>query len=143
MVVHGGELVEHTATGAPEGTTVIVEGLFYNTPARRKFQKTVATELAHIYDMGERMALAHRAISFVLSYQGKERFRTFGNGSFEDVIAAVFGQSFAKELVPVKGTYGIVTVSGFVTRPGSEMKSTPSRFYLSINRRQISSRPLQ
>lgn len=143
VVVHGGELVEHTATGAPEGTTVIVEGLFYNTPARRKFQKTVATELAHIYDMVERMALAHRDISFVLSYQGKERFRTFDNGSFEDVIAAVFGQSFAKELVPVKGTYGIVTVSGFVTRPGSEMKSTPSRFYLSINRRQISSRPLQ
>lgn len=143
VVIHGGELVEHAAAGAPEGTSVVVEGLFYNTPARRKFQKTVATELAHIYDMVERLALAHREISFVLSYQGKERFRTYGNGSFEEVIAAVFGQSFAKELVPVAGTYGIVKVAGFVTRPGGEMKSTPSRFYLSINRRQISSRSLQ
>ncbi|MDE2518896.1 MAG: DNA mismatch repair endonuclease MutL [Methanocorpusculum sp.] len=143
VVIHGGELVEHSATGAPEGTSVVVEGLFYNTPARRKFQKTVATELAHIYDMVERLALAHRDISFVLSYQGKERLRTYGNGSFLDVIVAVFRQSFAKELVPVAGTYGIVKVEGFVTRPGCEMKSTPSRFYLSINRRQISSRPLQ
>jgi len=143
VVIHGGELVEHAATGAPEGTSVVVAGLFYNTPARRKFQKTVATELAHIYDMVERLALAHREISFVLSYQGKERFRTYGNGSFEDVIAAVFGQTFARELVPVAGTYGIVKVTGFVSRPGCEMKSTPSRFYLSINRRQVTSRSLQ
>ncbi|MDR0980344.1 MAG: DNA mismatch repair endonuclease MutL [Methanocalculaceae archaeon] len=143
VVIHSGELVEHAATGAPEGTSVVIEGLFYNTPARRKFQKTVATELAHIYDMVERLALAHREISFVLSYQGKERFRTYGNGSFEDVIAAVFGQTFARELVPVAGTYGIVKVAGFVSRPGCEMKSTPSRFYLSINRRQVTSRPLQ
>ncbi|MCZ0862202.1 DNA mismatch repair endonuclease MutL [Methanocorpusculum vombati] len=143
VVIHGGELVEHAATGAPEGTSVVVEGLFYNTPARRKFQKTVATELAHIYDMVERLTLAHREISFVLSYQGKERFRTYGNGNFTDVIAAVFGQTFARDLVPVAGTYGIVKVAGFVTRPGCEMKSTPSRFYLSINRRQVTSRPLQ
>ncbi|MCQ2355599.1 MAG: DNA mismatch repair endonuclease MutL [Methanocorpusculum sp.] len=143
VVIHGGDLVEHAATGAPEGTSVVVAGLFYNTPARRKFQKTVATELAHIYDMVERLALAHREISFVLSYQGKERFRTYGNGSFEDVIAAVFGQTFARELVPAAGTYGIVKVAGFVSRPGCEMKSTPSRIYLSINRRQVTSRPLQ
>lgn len=143
VVIHGGSLVEHTACGAPEGTSVVVEGLFYNTPARRKFQKTIATELSHIYDMVERLALAHRDISFVLLYQGKERFRTYGNGSFGDVIAAVFGATFARELVPVAGTYGIVKVAGFVTRPGCEMKSTPSRFYLSINRRQITSRALQ
>lgn len=143
IVIHGGELVEHAATGAPEGTSVVVERLFYNTPARRKFQKTVATELAHIYDMVERLALSHRTISFVLSYQGKERFRTHGNGNYEDVIAAVFGTAFVRELVPVNGTYGMVTVSGFITRPGCEMKSTPGRFYLSINHRQVASRSVQ
>jgi DNA mismatch repair protein MutL len=143
VTVHGGELIEHIAIGAPEGTSVIVEKLFYNTPARRKFQKTIATELAHIYDIVERLALAHRGISFVLSYQGKERFRTYGNDNFEDIIAAVFGQPFAKELMPVGGTYGIVKVIGFVTRPGCEMKSTSYRFYLSINHRQVTSRALQ
>lgn len=143
MVVHGGELVWHGAAGAPEGTSVVVEGLFYNTPARRKFQRSVATELAHIYDMVERIALAHRGVSFVLLFQGKERFRTYGNGRYLDVIAAVFDSSFAEDLVPVEGSFGMVKVSGFVTRPGAEMKSTPSRFYLSINCRQITSRSVQ
>ena len=143
VIIHGGELIERTAAGAPEGTSVVIEGLFYNTPARRKFQKSVATELSHIYDMVERLAMAHRNISFVLLYQGKERFRTYGGGSYEDVIASVFGASFAKELVPVHGTYGVVNVSGFITRPGCEMKTTPNRFYLSINHRQITSRTIQ
>ncbi len=141
--VHGGEVAETSAVGAPEGTNVVVEGLFYNTPARRKFQKTVATELAHIYDLVERVALAHRDVAFVLTFGGKERFRTYGNGRYHDVIAAVFGTGFAKDLVAVSGSYGPVKVEGFITKPGSEMKSTPSRFYLSINRRQIVSRPLQ
>ncbi|HJJ90553.1 MAG TPA: DNA mismatch repair endonuclease MutL [Methanocorpusculum sp.] len=140
VVIHGGKLIEHTVTGAPEGTSVVVENLFFNTPVRRKFQKTIATELAHIYDIVERLALAHREISFVLSYQGKERFHTYGNGRFEDVIVAVFGQTFARELVSVEGTYGIVKIVGFISRPGHEMKSTPSRFYLSINHRQVTSR---
>jgi DNA mismatch repair protein MutL len=141
--IHGGEVVETVPAGAPEGTSVLVEGLFYNTPARRKFQKSVATELAHIYDMVERIALANRGISFVLQYQGKERLRTYGNGSYPDVIAAVFGISFAKELIPVSGTYGMAKVSGYITRPGSGIKNTPSGFYLAINHRQIVSRPLQ
>ncbi|MDR0439321.1 MAG: DNA mismatch repair endonuclease MutL [Methanocalculaceae archaeon] len=143
VIFHGGELIAHVAIGAPEGTSVIVEELFYNTPARKKFQKTIATELVHIYDIVERLALAHREISFVLFHQGKERFRTHGNGSYEDVIATVFGQSFVKGLVPVVGIYGIVKVAGFVTRPGCQMKSTSNRFYLSINHRQIISRALQ
>lgn len=141
--VHGGEVAETSAVGAPEGTCVVVEGLFYNTPARRKFQKTLPTELAHIYDMVERVALAHRQIAFVLTFGGKERFRTYGNGSYHDVIAAVFGAGFAKDLVAVSGSYGPVQIEGFITKPGSEMKSTPSRFYLAINRRQIVSRSLQ
>jgi DNA mismatch repair protein MutL len=143
VVIRGGKLVAHIAIGAPEGTSVVVEELFYNTPARQKFQKTIATELVHIYDILERLALAHRKISFVLFYQGKERFRTYGNDSYEDVIASVFGQSFVKELVPVVGTYGIVKVTGFITRPGCQMKNTSNRFYFSINRRQITSRALQ
>ncbi|HJJ29879.1 MAG TPA: DNA mismatch repair endonuclease MutL [Methanocorpusculum sp.] len=143
VVIHGGELISHSEVGAPEGTSIIIEDLFYNTPARRKFQKTTSTELAHVYDMVERIALSNRGISFTLLYNGKERFQTFGTGSFPDVIAGVFGSGFSRELTSVSGTYGPVTVEGWITRPGSEMKTTQTRFYLSINGRQVTSRQLQ
>lgn len=143
VVIHGGTLISLSAVGAPEGTSMIVEGLFYNTPARRKFQKSAPTELSHVYDMVERIALSNRNISFVLLYNGKERFQTFGTGSYPDVIAAVFGSSFSKELTPVSGSIGPVKIDGWITRPGSEMKTTLTRFYLSINDRQVTSRQLQ
>ncbi|WP_319378388.1 DNA mismatch repair endonuclease MutL [uncultured Methanocorpusculum sp.] len=143
VVIHGGDLISHAAVGAPEGTSIIIEALFYNTPARRKFQKSVPTELSHVYDMVERIALSNRHISFVLLYNGKERFQTFGTGSYPDVIAAVFGASFSKELTPVAGSFGPVKIDGWITRPGSEMKTTQTRFYLSINGRQVTSRQLQ
>ncbi len=143
VVIHGGELISHAAVGAPEGTSIIIEALFYNTPARRKFQKSVPTELSHVYDMVERIALSNRHISFVLLYNGKERFQTFGTGSYPDVIAAVFGSSFSKELTPVSGSFGPVKIDGWITRPGSEMKTTQTRFYLAVNGRQVTSRQLQ
>jgi len=143
VVIHGGELISHSAVGAPEGTSVLIDALFYNTPARRKFQKSVPTELSHVYDMVERIALSNRNISFVLLYNGKERFQTFGTGSYPDVIAAVFGSTFSKELTPVSGSFGPVKIDGWITRPGSEMKTTQTRFYLSINGRQVTSRQLQ
>ncbi len=143
VVIHGGELIRQAFVGAPEGTTIIVEDLFYNTPARRKFQRSVSTELSHIYDMVERIALAHREISFVLLYQGKERFRTYGTGSYPDAVAAVFGTTFARDLLPVEKTGGIAEVSGYVSKPGCNMRPTPTRFYLTINGRQITSKSLQ
>ena len=120
-----------------------MEDLFYNTPARRKFQRSVSTELSHIYDMVERIALAHRGISFVLLYQGKERFRTYGTGSYPDAVAAVFGTTFARDLLPVEKTGGIAEVSGYISKPGCNMRPTPTRFYLTINGRQITSKSLQ
>ena len=143
LVIEGGEVKEHKAAGAPEGTTITVEDVFFNTPARKKFQKAVSTELSHVYDIVERIALAHTDVAFVMSYQGKERLRTFGNGVLADIIGGVFGPSFAKDLIPVEGEFGLAKVSGLVTKPGCDMKSTPTRFYLSVNGRQIVSRSLQ
>jgi len=143
VVIHGGELIRRTSVGAPEGTTIIVEDLFYNTPARRKFQRSVSTELSHIYDMVERIALAHREVAFVLLYQGKERFRTYGTGAYPDAIASVFGTAFARDLIPVEKTGGIAEVRGYVSKPGCNMRPTPTRFYLTINSRQVTSKSLQ
>ena len=143
VIIHGGELIRQTSAGAPEGTTILVEDLFYNTPARKKFQRSVSTELSHIYDMVERIALAHREVSFVLLYQGKERFRTYGTGSYPDAVAAVFGTAFAKELLPVEADSRIAQVKGWISKPGANMRPTATRFYLTINGRQITAKSLQ
>ena len=143
VIIHGGNIIKSGPAGAPEGTAIIVEDLFYNTPARKKFQYAVTTELSHIYDMAEKIALAHRDVAFVLQYQGKERFRTFGNGSYQDAIAAIFGTTHAGNLLEVTSTAGIAKVHGWITKPGCDMRSTANRFYLTINSRQITSRQLQ
>lgn len=143
IVIHGGTLIRQGAAARSEGTTIVIEDLFYNTPARKKFQKSVATELSHIYDMVERLALAHRDVSIVLLFQGKERLRTYGTSAYPDVIAAVFGTGFAKDMTEVDGTFGLAKVKGYITRPGCDMRPTPTRFYLTINSRQVVSRPLQ
>ncbi|HJJ30934.1 MAG TPA: DNA mismatch repair endonuclease MutL [Methanocorpusculum sp.] len=143
LIIHGGNLIKQSSAGAPDGTTIIVEDLFYNTPARKKFQKSLSTELSHIYDMVERIALSCRNTAVVLLFNGKERFRTYGNGSYPDAIAAVFGTGFAKSLIQAEGSNQAASVSGWITKPGCEMRPTPSRFYLTINGRQITSRTLQ
>ena len=143
LIIHGGTLVKQSLVGAPEGTIIVAEDLFYNTPARKKFQKSLSTELSHIYDIVERLALAHRNVSILLLFNGKERFRTFGTGSYPDAVAAVFGTGFTKELIPVSASNSAASVSGWITKPGAEMRPTPSRFYFTINSRQVTSRTLQ
>lgn len=143
LIIHGGNLIRQSSAGAPDGTTIIVEDLFYNTPARKKFQKSLSTELSHIYDMVERIALSSRNTAIILLFNGKERFRTYGNGSYPDAVAAVFGTGFAKSLIQAEGSNHAASVSGWITKPGCEMRPTPSRFYLTINGRQITSRTLQ
>lgn len=143
LIIHGGNLIKQSSAGAPDGTTIIVEDLFYNTPARKKFQKSLSTELSHIYDMVERIALSQRNTAIILLFNGKERFRTYGNGSYPDAVAAVFGTGFAKSLILAEGSNHAASVSGWITKPGCEMRPTPSRFYLTINGRQVTSRTLQ
>lgn len=143
IIMQGGNLVKQDSVGAPDGTTIIVEDLFYNTPARRKFQHSVSTELSHVYDMVERIALAHRDVAIVLLYQGKERFRTYGTGSYPDAIAGIFGTSHADNLVEVSSEKGIAKVHGWITKPGCDMRSSQNRYYLTINSRQITSHSLQ
>ncbi|HJJ59055.1 MAG TPA: DNA mismatch repair endonuclease MutL [Methanocorpusculum sp.] len=143
IVIHGGTLIKQGAVGAPGGTVITAEDIFYNTPARKKFQKSISTELSHIYDMTERLALAHRNVSITLLFNGKERFRTYGTGSYTDAVASVFGTGFAKQLIPVSASNAAASVSGWITRPGVEMRPTPSRFYITINSRQVVSRTIQ
>lgn len=141
LVVRGGEVVEKSEVGAPEGTTVTVERLFYNTPARRKFLKSRNTELAHVYAVVENLALAHGEVAFRVVHNGKERMATQRSAGLQNTIAGLYGAELARALVPVEGRLPFLRIGGYISRP-SESRGSPSQISVSINGRSISSRQI-
>ncbi|RQH01882.1 DNA mismatch repair endonuclease MutL [Natrarchaeobius oligotrophus] len=101
LVYEGGEVVSVEPTGCPEGTVVEVEDLFYNTPARRKFLKTTATEFAHVNRVVTRYALANPDVAVSLSHDGREVFATTGQGDLQAAVLAVYGREVASSMIPV------------------------------------------
>ena len=102
LVVRGGAVEEEGETAAPIGTRVTVEDLFFNTPARKKFQKSLGTELAHLAGTIERLALARPGIAFSLAHNGRTRLSTPGTGLLE-TIASLHGPDLGSALMPVEG----------------------------------------
>ncbi|KUK62438.1 MAG: DNA mismatch repair protein MutL [Methanoculleus marisnigri] len=141
VLVRGGEVMEKSEVGAPEGTTVTVERLFYNTPARRKFLKSRNTELAHLYGVVENLALAHGEVAFRVVHNGKERMATQRSGGLLNAIAGLYGADLARTLVPVEARLPFLRIGGYVSRP-SESRGNPSQVFISINGRSITSRPI-
>ncbi|MCI8841306.1 MAG: DNA mismatch repair endonuclease MutL [Oscillibacter sp.] len=103
--------------GAPEGTTILVRDLFYNTPARLKFMKKDSAETAAAGGLMQHLALSHPDVSFKFIKDGAEALHTPGDGRLDSAIYAALGRDFARSLLPVKGGGDGVTVSGFITRP--------------------------
>lgn len=116
VVVEGGRVVDFRPAGAPQGTTVTVRDLFYNTPARRKFLASWRTESAYLTDAVIRLALARPDVSVRLIHGGREVFRTPGTG-LAAAIRAVYGETVAGALVPVRAEADGIKVEGFVGRP--------------------------
>ncbi len=106
-----------TETGCPVGTTVVVQNLFYNTPARRKFMKTDRSEAAACRIAAERQALSCPNIAFKLVSDGELKFSTSGNGKERDAIADIVGIDTVRQLLPVQSEEGLVKVRGFVGDP--------------------------
>ncbi|MEK5057625.1 DNA mismatch repair endonuclease MutL [Paenibacillus shunpengii] len=117
IVIEGGKLIKHDDITASRGTDFLVEELFYNTPARLKYMKTIQTELGHISDVLYRMALSHADIAFTLRHNGNLLLQTLGNGDLLQVIAAVYGTSAAKAMLPISGESLDYRISGYVSRP--------------------------
>ena len=113
----GGVPAEVTETGCPEGTTICVRELFYNTPARMKFMKKDTAEAAAITGIVQHLSLSHADVSFKLIKDGAEVLHTPGDGQLRSAVYASLGRDFALGLVPVRGCGGDVTVEGFVTKP--------------------------
>ena len=115
--LEGGVPAAVESAGAPEGTTIIVRDLFYNTPARLKFMKKDSAETAAVAGLMQHLALSHPDISFKFIKDGQETLHTPGDGRLESAVYAALGRDFARSLVPVEGSGGEVSVKGFVTAP--------------------------
>ena len=101
LVLEGGEPQRRDTVGAPQGTVIAVENLFFNIPARRKFLKTVTTEKRLIDELVTRYALAYPHVRFRLAHDGRVTFQSSGNGNLRDVLVAVYGVEIAKELLEI------------------------------------------
>ncbi|GGO07458.1 DNA mismatch repair endonuclease MutL [Saccharibacillus kuerlensis] len=117
LVIEGGTLKTNEDAPASRGTDFRVRELFYNTPARLKYMKTVQTELGHISDYMYRMALSHPEIAFTLRHNGNSLLQTLGGGDLLQVIAAVYGTTSAKAMIPLQSEGLDFAVGGFVSLP--------------------------
>lgn len=115
--IEGGEEKGLEEVGAPDGTTFISRNLFFNTPARRKFLKTAATEGAHVADLVEKIALSHPEISIRLIVNNQNKLHTSGNHNLKDIIYTIYGREIAANLIPVHGENEMAQIDGFIGKP--------------------------
>ena len=115
--IEGGTEKGAEEIGAPEGTTIIVRNLFYNTPARKKFLKTPMTEGAHVAALVEKIALSHPDISIRFIQNNQNKLYTSGNHNLKDLIYTVFGREIAANLLAVDFGQADMQVTGFIGKP--------------------------
>ena len=137
-----GEIVSMEETGCPEGTTITVRDLFYNTPARQKFLGTDRSEGAACVQSALRTALGRPDVSFRCLRDGQEEFFSPGDGTAKSAVYALLGRDAAAGLLPVETESDGVTVKGFVSAPGC-CRGNRSAQYFFCNGRPIRSRALQ
>lgn len=116
-VIHGGEEIEIKEVGVPNGTTIIVRNLFYNTPARKKFLKTPMTEGSYIHDLITKIALSHPEIAVKLIINGSNKLSTTGNGNLRDVIYQLYGKDITNALLKVDYSSGDIKIKGYIAKP--------------------------
>lgn len=117
LEAHAGEIAEISEQGCPQGTTVIVENLFANVPARRKFLKKDVSEAIAVTTYVEKIALSRPDIAIRLIIDGNMKLDTAGDGELRSAMYAVFGRDFVQKMLPVKHEGEGVTVKGYICRP--------------------------
>lgn len=141
LALEGGKVIEKKKSDARKGSEMLVEDLFFNTPARLKYMKSLHTELGHITDLLNRLALSHPEIRFEATHNGKGLFRTSGTGDLLQVVSRVYGMDAAKKMLAINHETLDFTIEGFIAKPEI---TRASRSYIStiINGRYIKSIPL-
>ncbi|MGW6382322.1 DNA mismatch repair endonuclease MutL [Peribacillus butanolivorans] len=117
ILLEGGIVKELEASSSRKGTDIMVSDLFYNTPARLKYMKTIHTELGNITDVANRLALSHPDVSIRLSHNEKRILHTNGNGDVRQVLAAIYGMNIAKKMIPIQASSLDFTLSGYIVMP--------------------------
>ena len=140
--LEGGVPGKVEAAGCPEGTTICVRDLFYNTPARMKFMKKDTAEATAVANVVTHLALSHPDISFKLLRDGQEALHTPGDGQLLSAVYAALGRDFAKSLLPIHGAGGDVSAQGFITAPRAG-HGTRARQIFFVNGRLVKSQLLQ
>lgn len=116
--IEGGKETGISQVGVPDGTTILVKNLFFNTPARRKFLKTAATEGGYIADLCEHLAMSKPEVSFRFIANNQVKFHTSGNGDIREIIYRIFGKDFMKEIIPIDCKEEGICIQGFLGKPG-------------------------
>lgn len=137
-VVEGGEQISLEDTGCPVGTTMIVRDVFYNTPARMKFLKKDVTEGNNVQAVAEKAALAEPGISFRFLRDGIIKLQTPGDGKPLSAVRAIFGKDFAQKVLPVRYSYGSLSLEGLICYPEIARASRSMQNFF-INRRFVHS----
>ena len=141
FVVDGGQKSEPKSISGPQGTTIRVEDLFYNTPARLKFLKSDATELALCVEVVSKAALARPDVRFILKSENSILLQTSGTGDLHTTLSEIWGRDTARVMIPVDLFGGSARVRGFVSPPHFT-KPTRSQQWLFVNGRPMKSRSL-
>ena len=136
--LEAGQITQESPAGCPEGTTILVRDLFYNTPARMKFMKSDQAEASAVFLAVQQQALAHPEIAFRFLKDGQEQLSTAGSGDRMAAIYTVFGREIANNMIEVKGSWEQFTVRGFVTKPACT-RGNRSYQYFFVNSRFIKS----
>ena len=116
-LIEGGREKSLEEIGAPNGTTMLVRNLFFNTPARAKFLKTAMTEAGYVSAYMEQLALSHQDISFKYMVNGQMRLHSSGNSNLKDVIYGIYGRDITRELLEVRFERPGILIEGFIGKP--------------------------
>ncbi len=116
-VIEGGREVTREEIGAPDGTTIVVRDIFFNTPARAKFLKTAMTEASHVGAFVEQLMLSNPDIAFQFLVNGQRKLSTPGNGNLKDAIYHIYGKEIVKELVAIDTENDGISIKGFIAKP--------------------------
>ena len=138
-VLEGGREKIYEEIGAPDGTTIIVRDIFYNTPARAKFLKTAMTEASHVGGYVEQLALSNPGIAFDFIVNGTSRITTTGNGKVRDTIYHIYGRELASEILPVDYAQEGIKITGFIAKPSVSRGNRNFENYY-VNGRYVKSR---
>jgi DNA mismatch repair protein MutL len=139
--IEGGTLLANRETNAPKGTEMVVKDLFYNTPARLKYMKTIQTELGHLSDVVYRQALARPDIAFTFAHNGNNLLRTPGNGDLRQVVAAIYGTSSAKAMLEIKEEDPDYSLAGLTALP-IETRANRNAVTVLVNGRYVRSQAI-